>query len=154
MQILDSLIDQNNLKVHYDYRMPSKQGGLICDKDVYINPRLSDREQNQWLAEEIGHYETTVGNIIDTKNLNNKKQEKQARDYGCKLLINLDGLIACWRQDIEKSEDVADIFNVTVPYLWGAIDMYRRKRGINFLYKGYRFDLSNGIQIKKENVYE
>lgn len=104
-------------------------------------------KQREVLAEEIGHYKTTVGNIIDQANSLNRKQELQAREYGCKLLISLDGFIACYKGGIDTPYEVTEFFGVTVPYLWKAIDMYRRKLGVYFTYIGYKFDLSHGLNI-------
>lgn len=129
--------------------MPNGEGGLIYGNKILLNPKLSYCKKREVLAEEIGHYKTTVGDIIDQTIPFNRKQELQARDYGCKLLINLDGLIACNKSGIETPYEVADFFDVTIQYLWRTIDMYRRKIGIFFIYNGYKFDLSHGI-----NIYE
>lgn len=148
MDILNSIIDEEHLNIHFDNRMPSKQGGLIFNNDIYINPRKSTYEQHEYLAEEIGHYKTTVGDIIDQKfNLNNRKQEQKARDYGCKLLVTLDGLIECYKSYLTTEYEIAEYFQVTVPYLRKSINMYRRKFGDRFTYKQYIFDLSNGLFI-------
>lgn len=147
MDSLNALAKKYRLQIIYDPKMPDGEEGLICDNDIILNSRLSCYKQREVLAEEIGHYKTTVGNIIDQTNPLNRKQELQARDYGCKLLISLDGFIACYKSGIETSYEVAEFFGVTVPYLWKAIDMYRRKLGVYFIYIGYKFDLSHGLNI-------
>lgn len=149
MDSLETLAHQNNLQIIYENKMPMGQGGLIYGNKILLNPKLSRCKQREILAEEIGHYKTTVGDIIDQASPFNLKQEIQARDFGCKLLISLDGLIACYKSGIDTPCEVANFFDVTVPYLWRTIDMYRRKIGIFFIYNGYKFDLSHGI-----NIYE
>jgi hypothetical protein len=44
------------------------------------------------LAEELGHHETTVGNILDMSDPWNRKQERQARLNGYNRMIGLMGL--------------------------------------------------------------
>lgn len=151
MDSLTKLAEENNLTIVYESRMPKGESGLIYNDKIFLKSTLTDYEKREVLAEEIGHYKTTVGNIIDQSDPRNRKQELQARDYGCKLLINLDGLIACYKSGIDTPYEVADFFEVTEPYLWRAIDMYRRKLGINFIYNGYEFDLSHGLNIRDKS---
>ena len=45
------------------------------------------------LAEELGHHYTSVGDIIDIENTQNRKQERQARLWAYNKLIGLRGII-------------------------------------------------------------
>lgn len=44
----------------YDPIMPDKQKGWICDDVVYLNPWQTKTELTCTIAEEIGHYLTSV----------------------------------------------------------------------------------------------
>ena len=47
--------------------MPDKLKGLYNDEIIYLNPSQSPEELTGTIAEEIGHYLTTVGNIFFAK---------------------------------------------------------------------------------------
>ena len=129
--------------------MPDPQGAFIFKKNVYVNSNKSYRQILQNVAEEIGHYVTSFGNIYLQKNTLERKQELRAREYGYKMLISLDGLIDCYEHDITNPWEVADYFEVDEDYLWGVIETLKAKRGNRFDYNGYTFDLTNGLNICK-----
>ncbi|MCL8206451.1 ImmA/IrrE family metallo-endopeptidase [Ligilactobacillus agilis] len=63
--------------------MPQKLAGFIHNNTIFINKDNSYRKQLETIAEEIGHYETSAGDIVDTENkLEQAKQERKARDWG------------------------------------------------------------------------
>ena len=49
-------------------------GTIALNKDMYI-----ESEKTCVLAEELGHYYTTVGDIMDQTDVSNRKQERRAR---------------------------------------------------------------------------
>lgn len=51
------------------------------------------KEKSCMLAEELGHYYTTSGNIIDQSDTLNRKQELKARFTGYNLKIGLIGIV-------------------------------------------------------------
>lgn len=75
------------LKIVFDKDVPIELGGYIVDKKVLMNPNISEKEQYQWLFEELGHRATTVGDISDYGPLENAKQEHQARAWGFTHLL-------------------------------------------------------------------
>lgn len=69
--------EKENIEVVY---MPLKGRikGLYCDKVIAINKNIeTTAEKTCVLAEELGHYYTSCGNIIDTSDTNNRKQESK-----------------------------------------------------------------------------
>lgn len=147
MNTAERLINDNdNLKYRY-VRMPKKLGGLICNDQVFINKSANYVDQNEWLAEEIGHYQTSVGDIIDQSEAECRKQELIARQRAYTLLITLDGLLDCYKNGSDTPNELADYFDVSVDFLYKAIDTYRIKNGLIFDYEGYTYDLRNGLNI-------
>ena len=54
--------------------------GLYYEGTVALNRELKTQaEKVDVLAEELGHYHTTVGNILDQTNAEARKQERTAR---------------------------------------------------------------------------
>lgn len=132
--------------------MPDFQGACIFNKEVYINSNRSYKQNLQDLAEEIGHWETTVGDIHEMATLNDYQQELSARQFGYMTIVSLDGLIDCFRNEITTPWDIADYFECDVQYIWNALNTYKIKYGENFDYKGYNFDLRQGFNMARIKI--
>ena len=78
--------DALGLKV-YERKMQAHEG-LICNRTILIDPRLSETRKAAVLAEELGHFMTSVGNIIDCRDANNSRQEAKARLWSYRRLID------------------------------------------------------------------
>ena len=60
--------------------------GLLSGNRIAIRKDIETQaEKSCVLAEELGHHYTTSGNILDQKNIMNRKQEYRARLYGYNL---------------------------------------------------------------------
>lgn len=81
------------------------------------------------LAEELGHYYTSVGNIIDMKSFSNRKQERQARLWGYNRNIGLMGLIKAYEHGCSTRYETAEYLEVTEETLEECIKCYRDKYG-------------------------
>lgn len=76
---------KNNLLLNM---MASIRGSRIAiRKDIE-----AQAEKSCVLAEEIGHYRTSSGNILDQNKVESRKQEYRTRLYGYNLKIGLTGL--------------------------------------------------------------
>lgn len=82
------------------------------------------------LAEELGHYYTSSGNIIDQGDIMNRKQEARARLWAINKLIGLRGLISAYNNSCRNLHEMADHLNVTEQFLTEALEAYHRKYGI------------------------
>ncbi len=108
----------------------SKAKGLCNGNKIGINKNIgTSTEKACVLAEELGHHQTTVGNIIDLKDPHNQKQERQARLWAYNKLIGLMGLINAYEHGCRTRHDVAEYLDVTEEFLQEAIDCYRAKYG-------------------------
>jgi len=67
--------------------------GLYGDETVWINQKLSESRKVCILAEEIGHYKTSAGNILDLRDMNNAKQEHKARKWAYSKLIPFERIL-------------------------------------------------------------
>ena len=67
--------------------------GLCLDDNIAIEKKLSQNEKNCILAEELGHYHTSFGNILNQTIISNRKQEHIARLWAYDKLIGLPGII-------------------------------------------------------------
>lgn len=103
--------------------------GRIKGKDIYLRKDMNTAEKSCVLAEELGHYYTTVGDILDMNVSENRKQERQARLWGYNRVIGLFGLIRAYEHSCKDKYEIAEYLDVTEEYLEDCIDCYRDKYG-------------------------
>lgn len=101
--------------------------GRICGNRIAIRKSLTSIEKSCVLAEELGHYHTTAGDIRDQTSTENRKQELHARLWGYNHQIGLLGIINAYKARRTSLEDMSDFLGVTPEYLLEALDRYRSK---------------------------
>ena len=105
--------------------------GLIKGNKTAIRKDIETSiEKSCVLAEELGHYYTTVGNIIDLTDAQNRKQERQARLWAYNKQIGLTGIIRAFEAGCQNIHEIADYLEVTEEFLHEAIECYRNKYGV------------------------
>ena len=107
--------------------------GLYYAGNIAIEKNLSSTEKSCVLAEELGHHYTTYGNIMDQKDIQNRKQELRARLYGYDMQIGLIGIIECYKHHCRTIYEMAEYLQVTEEYLKEALECYNRKYGENLV---------------------
>lgn len=124
--------------------------GRIKGKRIAISNRLNTTiEKACVLAEELGHYHTTVGNIL-TDSHGNRKQEYQARLWAYEKLIGLERLVDACLAGCETPHETAEFLDVTVEFLEEAINAYRSKNGdCSKIIKGCKVAFVPRFEIKK-----
>ncbi|WP_201308161.1 hypothetical protein [Companilactobacillus farciminis] len=140
---------ESNINFVYKTDMPPGLDALTVGNNVFLTTRCGFTDTLQHVGEEIGHVQTTVGNISKYKTADDLNQERKARQRGYCLIVDLDSIIACYQTGIRTPWEMSDFFEVSESYMWKAIDTYRIKRGIDFTYKGYKFNLNNGLTMSK-----
>ncbi|BAM46314.1 ImmA/IrrE family metallo-endopeptidase [Amphibacillus xylanus] len=129
--------DQHGVDI-YEKPMQKRNKGLYCDKVIWINKYINtSTEKACVLAEELGHYHTSAGNILDQKNLNNIKQEKQARTWAYEKLVPLKKIIKAHKDGPKNKYELAEYLGVTEDFLEKAIERYIEKFGLSVKYKDY-----------------
>lgn len=104
--------------------------GLYCDGTIALNKNMYiESEKACILAEELGHYHTTFGNILDQTNTGNRKQEHTARLWAYNCMIGLSGLIESYNEGCQSRYEIAEHLGVTEEFLEEAIKCYGQKYG-------------------------
>lgn len=111
--------------------------GRIKGNRIAIKKDLNDAEKKCTLAEELGHYHTTVGDIMDESSTSNRKQELRARLWGYNKLIGLHGIVSCYKEGCQTAYDMAEHLGVTEEFLLEALQCYRSKYGIYTRFDNY-----------------
>lgn len=116
-----------------DYPFSSNRiKGLYCDGTVALNENIrTNSEKSCVLAEELGHYHTTYGNIICQSSVSNQKQELRARAWAYDKMVGLTGIIDAYKHGCRSTHDTAEYLDVTEEFLQDALKYYRRKYGIH-----------------------
>lgn len=139
---------EKGLVVH-EMAFSSKAKGLCIGNYIFIRQGLCKKEKLCILAEEAGHYFTTVGNIIDRKHKGNNKQENTARIFAYNLLIGLEGIITACNLGAENSAQASDFLGVSEEFFTDAVNYYKQKYG-SYTDKGeYRIIFYPYIEVKK-----
>ena len=116
--------------IDYQFDSPNIKG-LYCDGVVGINKEIeTSAEKSCVLAEELGHHHTSIGDIIDQSNSENRKQEHKARVWGYDRMIGLLGIIKAFDYGCQSRYEIAEYLDTTEKYLEEAIDYYRSKYGV------------------------
>ncbi|VDG33332.1 hypothetical protein [Lactobacillus plantarum subsp. plantarum] [Lactiplantibacillus mudanjiangensis] len=117
MDKLESLMSQYP-NITFDFEpMPMKLGGLTVDKEITINSNKTKTEQFQWLLEELGHVETSVGDISDYNEITSMRQEHAARKWGFTHYLSEKDLKDIVKEHPENDYEVAEDLGLQIPYL-------------------------------------
>lgn len=132
--IYDNLLDEadkENIYVIENAKFQSKASGLINNDVIGINKNVrSSAQRSCILAEELGHYHTSSGNILDQSSVSNRKQELHARAWAYNRLIGLYGIINAYRSGCRNGYEIAEHLNITEEFLAEALQYYRNKYGL------------------------
>lgn len=110
----------------------SEADALMKENIIGINKKVkTQRKKACILAEELGHYHTTVGNILNQSKISNRKQELKARLWAYDKLIGLEGIIEAYQYGCQNYYDMADYLEVTEDFLLKAIEQYHCRYGVS-----------------------
>ena len=113
-------------------------GGRIYGNRIAIHDRLeTTTEKSCVLAEELGHYHTTVGDITDLSDPQNRKQERQARLWAYNKLIGLSGIAKAFEHGCQNRFEIAEFLDVTEEFLEECVVCYRNKYGVGTTLDNY-----------------
>ena len=104
--------------------------GRIKGNKIAIKKDMNMVDKACTLAEELGHYYTTVGNILDQSSASIRKQERRARIWAYNKMIGLNGIIRAYEHGCRSKSDMADYLDVTEEFLQEAINCYTEKYGL------------------------
>ena len=76
------------------------------------------------MAEELGHYYTSAGDILNQDNSNNRKQENIARRWAFEKLLPLENLVFAIQDGHVETWDMAEYLEVDEAFLKDALRHY------------------------------
>ncbi len=76
------------------------------------------------LAEELGHYEVNVGDILDQNDVNNRRQERAARRRAYEKLLPVENILFAAQDGHKEIWDMAEYLDVDEEFLRDALMYY------------------------------
>ncbi|MFA4137166.1 MULTISPECIES: ImmA/IrrE family metallo-endopeptidase [unclassified Brevibacillus] len=118
----------------YEMPLTPRIKGLYSDNIIGINKFIpTSIEKLCVLAEELGHYFTSSGDILDQSKIVNRKQEKRARTWGYEKLIPLSAFVQAHKHGVRNRYELADYLGVTEDFLESALNRYIEKYGTHVI---------------------
>ncbi len=108
--------------------------GLYVDGIIALNQKIeTTNERTCILAEELGHHETSFGNILDQSVAANRKQEYKARIWAYKKIISPEDLFSAFKSGCRNRYEIAEHIGVTEEFLEEALAYFKTKypEGLN-----------------------
>lgn len=124
--------------------------GRIKGNIILIRSDMNTTKKTCILAEELGHYYTTVGNILDQTNTSNRKQELRARLWAYDRLVGLSGIVEAYKHGCNSLVETADYLDVTADFLSAALKEYTSKYGTHAEYKDYIITFIPALDVKSK----
>lgn len=122
--------------------------GLINGDVIGLSKDIkTDAERGCILAEELGHYRTTSGNILDTSKVMNRKQELRARVWGYQRIITMDKLVAAYLKGCRNSYEISKELEVTEEFFLEALRVFKQKYYPYVQYKDYLIQFEPTFRI-------
>lgn len=110
----------------------------VISIDYSINTRS---EAACILAEEVGHYYTSSGNLLTDSDLHKtiiSKQESVAKRWAFKYMISLSDIIDAHRASCSTLHEVAEFLCITEDFLKDAARLYANVYGTYIIHDGYK----------------
>lgn len=101
-----------------------KNDGLYADGCVWLKKDMTSARKACILAEELGHYYTSVGNILDQNDINNRKQELIARKWAYEKIVPIENIQFAVSDGHTELWDMAEYLDIDEEFLRDALIHY------------------------------
>lgn len=150
MNYEELLIEADNNNINVKELPLLANDGLIKGNNIAIRKDIvTSQEKTCVLAEELGHFNTNAGNILNQDLTQNRKQEHLGRSWAYSKLIPLEHIISAFEYGCRNRFEFAEYLNVTEQFLMDAMQHYRHKYGCYKTIGNYTIFLYPTIDIIK-----
>lgn len=127
------IVDNQNIELIEDKLPIKKLKGLYFDNTIVLNSKINtEAEKNCILAEELGHYSTSSGNILGQEKIVNVKQELKARRWAASELIKVDDFVRAFEAGVRNRFELAEFLEVTEEFIGFALAHFYSKHGESY----------------------
>ena len=128
-ELVAELLEREKVEVVESNRIKPLKG-LCIDNVLTLNPNIETMAEKKCvLAEEVGHYHLTGGNILNQKDIKNRRQERRAREWAYERLVPPCALLYAHMEGIVSGYDIAEFLDITEEFLYSALKYYDNKYG-------------------------
>ena len=125
--------------------LPDKISGIYYhDRDstlIALNSTLETQaEQACTLAEELGHLNTSCGDLLTDPNVPTvtiRQQEERAKRWAYKILVSIKKLIQAYEAGVRTRQELVNYLEITDDFLEKSISFYKEKYGIYMKHGNY-----------------
>lgn len=128
----EKLLDEAHLQDVdiYERSMKPRIKGLYADNVIWLNKNINTTvEKACVIAEELGHYHTSIGDILDQSDVSNRKQEKLARKWAWDYLVSPKKLVQACENGCRSKFEIAEMLDITEDFLEEGLTFYKEKYG-------------------------
>lgn len=123
--------------------------GRIKGNRIAINNKMTETEKKCIMAEELGHFYTGSGDILNQSHSNNRKQELYGRIYAYNRLVGLMGIINAYNHHCQNLSEAAEYLDVTDEFLSDSIEYYKKRYGNYVCFDNYIIYFEPNIGVFK-----
>lgn len=133
----DLVIKNNHIPIGDNFKSTSNFKGLYDMGVIVIDKQLSETRKAEILYEELAHHKLTWGDITDQSQFNNRKFENYAKRAGYQAALPLRLIIEAYCYGVSNLYELSNYVQLSENYILEAIDVYKKKYGLDVYYKGY-----------------
>lgn len=111
--------------------------GYYSDDCILLSKESTFSKKAEILAEEIGHHDTTAGNIVDQGTVSDIKQEKRARIKGYSYILPTSKIVKALLNCCISLHDMSEYLGVSEKYICESLDYYKSKYGLYYKCNDY-----------------
>lgn len=121
--------------------------GRIKGKRIAVRKTIETQQEKACvLAEELGHYFTSSGDIMNDSE-DARKQEHKARMWSYDVQVGLSGIVRAYEAGCCGLYDMADYLNVPDAYLREVLYQYHEKYGSTARYGDYVIQFDPYLEV-------
>lgn len=104
--------------------------GLYFDNIILLHKNIdTSAERTCVIAEEVGHYFTTVGDILDKTELHKAKEEEKARRWATNELIDPTMFIDAFKAGVSNRWELSHFLGLTEEFIEEALVYFKKLYG-------------------------
>ena len=139
--------EDDNIRV-YDFDLGDDNfDGLYIDGNIALSSKMETSVRRACvLAEELGHHYTTVGDILNQNDIENRKQERKARGWAYEKMLPLSSIRQAFIVGCREPWEIADYLDVDERFLREAMQYYEEVYGEELIRQRQEAELREALQ--------
>jgi len=108
--------------------------GLLVRMDgnsyIFVDPKATQRTRATILAEEFGHYKTSVGDTVrSSDDVRIHRAEERALRSAVDMLVSPEDVIQAIRAGVRNWYELSEVLDLSEPFLRHAVEIWKQRYG-------------------------